>query len=58
MKVLGTTTDVPVNYWRKAEIFLGESIPRNEFRVIFKCRGFDDVNKKCYDLGFREKTFN
>lgn len=57
MKVLGTTINIPINYWRKAEQIIGESIPRNEFRVICKCRGIDDANRKCHELGFREKTF-
>lgn len=58
MKVLGTTTDIPVGYWKKAEVFLGENIPRNEFRLICKCRGVVDANRKCHELGFREKTFD
>lgn len=57
MKVLGTTGHIPYKYWKKVEEILGETIPRNEFRIICKCKGMRDANEKCSSLGLYPKTF-
>lgn len=57
MKVLGTQGHIPHSYWKKVEEILGETIPRNEFRIICKCKGIRDANEKCSSLGFPLKTF-
>ena len=58
MKVLGTTAHIPPAYKKKVEEYIGMELTRNEFRVICKCRGISDANRKCAELGFGSTLFS
>lgn len=58
MKVLGTIAYIPPAYKKKVEEYTGRELTRNEFRVICKCKGINDANKKCAELGFRSTLFS
>lgn len=56
MKVLGTNTFFRGKALEKLKN-LGYSGHHNQFRIICKCRGINDANRKCNELGICGKVF-
>lgn len=57
MKVLGATTFLDGEPLRKIKE-MGYTGSHNQFRIICKCRGIADANKKCGEIGIHSKVFN
>lgn len=56
MKVLGTTTYLHGKQLDRMKE-LGYKGTHGQFRIICKCRGMADANKKCEALGMQDKVF-
>lgn len=56
MKVLGTDTFVSNKVFEKIKE-RGYTGTSHQFRIICKCRGIADANKKCSILGIGDKIF-
>ncbi len=57
MKVLGTNTFLYGNLLDKMSE-RGYSGSDNQFRIICKCRGVADANRKCKEIGLHDKIFS
>lgn len=56
MKVLGTNVMVGIEVLNKMRE-KGYSGHRSQFRIICKCRGITDANRKCKNLGLHDRAF-
>lgn len=57
MKVLATNASLPYDMLQKLIHLSDKELPDNQFRVICKCRGIADANRKCEANGLGEKVF-
>lgn len=57
MKVLGTNTFLYGDILDKMRE-RGYSGTHNQFRIICKCRGISDANKKCKEIGLHDRIFS
>ncbi|RFZ78270.1 hypothetical protein DS742_14245 [Lacrimispora amygdalina] len=58
MKVLGTNTSLPYGMLQKIKQLSDKEIYHNQFRVICRCKGIADGNKKCELTGLGSKVFS
>lgn len=58
MKVLGTNTGLPFEMLQKIKALSGKEFQHNQFRIICRCRGIADGNKKCEAAGLVSKVFS
>lgn len=57
MKVLATNASLPYDMLQRVTSLSDRELPDNQFRVICKCRGIADANRKCEANGLGEKVF-
>lgn len=57
MKVLGTNTGLPYEMLLKIRMLSDKELHHNQFRVICRCRGIADANRKCEAEGLGAKVF-
>lgn len=57
MKVLATNASLPYDMLQRVTSLSDRNLPDNHFRVICKCRGIADANRKCEANGLGEKVF-
>lgn len=58
MKVLGTNTGLPYDVLQKIKTLSSIEIRNNKFRIICRCKGLLDGNRKCEAAGLGEKVFS
>lgn len=56
MKILLTTTFIYGEYLEKLRS-LGAPIHDHQFKIICKCRGIADANRKCKEAGLGDRVF-
>lgn len=57
MKVLATNTSLPYKILQRLIHLTDRELPDNQFRIICRCRGIADANRKCEVNGLGEKVF-
>ena len=57
MKVLATNANLPYDILQRVMRLSDRKLPDNQFRLICKCRGIADANRKCNVNGLGEKVF-
>ncbi|MSS07066.1 hypothetical protein FYJ38_00235 [Clostridium sp. WB02_MRS01] len=58
MKVLGTNTGLPYEMLQKISKLSDKELHHNQFRIICKCKGIADANRKCKEEGLASKVFS
>lgn len=58
MKVLGTNTGLPYEMLQKIKALSTREHHHNQFRIICRCRGIADGNRKCEAEGLAAKVFS
>ncbi len=57
MKVLATNVSLPYEILQKLIHLSDRELPDNQFRIICRCRGIADANRKCETNELDEKVF-
>lgn len=58
MKVLGTNTSLPSTMLQNIRKLSDKEFHHNQFRVVCRCKGIVDGNKKCELAGLGSKIFS
>ena len=57
MKVLATNSSLPYEMFQKVRSLADRELPVNQYRIICRCRGVADANRKCEAENLGEKVF-
>lgn len=57
MKVLGTKAELPYEMFQKIKTLSDKELHHNQFRIICRCKGLVDANRKCQAENLGERIF-